>query len=503
MNRRNTIVVCAILILIFISATVYGTFVSLWRASVTVTVTAASFKKSLRIFTRPYVPIANLSVNYELINRIDGEDVYKISDVQLHLIGFTGYYRVFIRDSGKNIIWSTWGFCGKGFIKNLTPETTLNVRDSYEICISIKGVDDITAIIKPLIKFTNWYEKAAEEISKDNFLLWLILKCINKLSDMLKPEDVDLWEAAPIAVAKSFATKFDPESTQWPESTNLPVLLLSYLHSPGELRVYDSIGHVTGFINGEVVEEIPNSVYFNNTVIIFPANDSYIHEVAGIEEGIYGLVTAYIPEEEGSAFIVGDIPVSSSTIHQFIIDWAALSLNESGIIVKEDFNADGIFERVFASDNELDQEEFALAAIRFNAVWEEVSYPVFISTNSTVSNFAFNQNQATVSFNIKGATSSRGYCNVTIPKTLLKGEPWTVMLNGTNWSFVATENGTHSFIYFNYTHTSTNGVIIKGTWVIPEFPSTIILLPLMLVTFLAVILLKRKNKNPIDPKFFL
>ncbi|MEM3581123.1 MAG: hypothetical protein QXH40_00200 [Candidatus Bathyarchaeia archaeon] len=493
MDRKTTIVTCAILILIFISATVYGAFVSLWRASVTVTVTAASFKKSLQILTRPYVPIANLTVNYELIGQSGGENVYRITGIQLRLIGYTGYYRVFIRDSNKNIIWSTWGFCGTGFIKSFTP--TSNVKSSYEIGISIKGVDDIAAIVKPFLKFTDWYVEAAEKLSENSFLLSLILDVISNLADMLKPEDVDLWKATPVAVAKSSAAQFDPETPQWSEPTSLASLLLSYLHSPGELRVYDSIGRVTGLISGEIVEEIPNSVYFNNTVIIFPANDSYIYEVAGIEEGVYGIVTAHIPEEEGSAFIAGDIPVSSSTIHQFIIDWAALTLNEGGVIVKDDSNADGIFERIFASDNELDQEEFELAAIRFQAIWENISYSVFISTNSTVSNFAFNQNQAIVRFNLKGTSGSHGYCNVTIPATLLKGEPWAVLLNGTNWSFTATQNETHSFIRFNYTHTSTYEVIIQGTWVVPEFPSTPVLLSFILMISTTIILLKKRRQK--------
>ncbi|MEM3617253.1 MAG: hypothetical protein QXF75_05730 [Candidatus Bathyarchaeia archaeon] len=493
MDRKTTIVTCVILILIFISATVYGAFVSLWRASVTVTVTAASFKKSLQILTRPYVPIANLTVNYELVGQSGGENVYRITGVQLRLIGYTGYYRVFIRDSSKNTIWSTWGFCGTGFIKSFTP--TSNVKSSYEIGISIKGVDDIAAIVKPFLKFTDWYMEAAEKLSENSFLLSLILDVISNLADMLKPEDVDLWEATPLAVAKSSAAQFDPETPQWSEPTNLASLLLSYLHSSGELRVYDSIERVTGLINGEIVEEIPNSVYFNNTVIIFPANDSYIYEVAGIEEGLYGIVTAYIPEEEGSAFIAGDIPVSLSTIHRFVVDWAALSLNEGGVIVKDDSNADGIFERVFASDNELDQEEFSLAAIRFHAVWEGISYSVFISTNSTVSNFAFNQNRAIVSFNLKGATGSRGYCNVTIPTALLKGEPWTILLNGTNWSFTATQNGNYSFIHFNYTHASTYEVVIQGTWVVPEFPSTAILPSFILITYTIIILLKKRRQK--------
>jgi len=132
---------------------------------------------------------------------------------------------------------------------------------------------------------------------------------------------------------------------------------------------------------------------------------------------------------------------------------------------------------------------------KFWAVWEDVDYPVLILSNSTVSNFNFNQPEAQMSFKISGETGTSGYCNVTIPKTLLKGEPWTVKLNGTNWNFQSFENETHSFIYFTYTHASTFYIVIQGTWVIPEFPSTTILTLLMLATLIATILLKRRRKN--------
>jgi hypothetical protein len=494
MNSHTKIAVCTVLILSFISATVYGVFVSLWRASVTVTITASSFKKPLQISTRPYVPIADLTVNYELVGEIGGESVYKVSGIQLRLVGFTGYYKVFVRDSNKNIIWSTSGFSGTGCDKTFAP--ILNVKDSYEIGVSVKGIDDITALVKPFLKFTDWYRKAAEELSKNDRLVNLILKSINSLADMLKPEDVNIWMASPIAFAKTSVTQFDPGTPQWEESPLLARLLLASMHSSGELRVYDSEGRVTGLVRGEIKEEIPNSVYFNDTVIIFPANDSYTYEIAGVEDGLYGLVAGFVAEgeNEGIAFMAVDIPISLNAIHQYAINWDALSTDEGGTLVKVDSDNNGIFEYVFASDDELDQDEFTVAAIRFYAIWDDVNYPVYVSTNSTISSFTFNQLQKMISFDLKGATDAKGYCKVTIPKALLRGEPWTVRLNGTEWDFILTSNETHSFIYFTYTHMSTYEVTIQGTWVIPEFPSTIVLSLSILTTLIATILLKKKIK---------
>jgi hypothetical protein len=442
------------------------------------------------------VPIADLTVNYELIGESGGENVYKLSEIQMRLVGFTGYYNVFIRDSSRNIIWSTRGFSGTGCDQTFAP--ILTVKDSYEIGVSVKGIDDITALVKPFLKFTDWYRKAAEKLSEDVPLANLILKYINSLADLFKPEDVNIWMAAPIAFAKTSATQFNPGTPEWEESPLLARLLLASLHSSGELRVYDSGGRVTGLVRGEIKEEIPNSVYFNDTVIVFPANDSYTYEIAGVEDGSYGLVAGFIMEEEkeGIAFMAVDIPVSLNATHQYDINWDALSMNEGGTIVKVDSNSDGVFEYVFASDYELDQDEFTLAAIRFYAIWDDVNYTVYVSSNSTISGFAFNQPQKMISFNLKGATDAKGYCNVTVPKALLRGEPWTVRLNGTEWNFILTSNETHSFIYFTYTHMSTYEVTIQGTWVIPEFPSIIALTLSMLTIIIAMILLKKRKIKP-------
>jgi parallel beta-helix repeat protein len=131
--------------------------------------------------------------------------------------------------------------------------------------------------------------------------------------------------------------------------------------------------------------------------------------------------------------------------------------------------------------------------VRFDAVWDSFSYPVFISSDSTVANFVFNQSLMQTSFEVSGETGAEGYCNVTIPKTLLKGENWTVKINGVDWNFTPSGNATHSFVYFTYTHASTLQVVIQGTWVIPEFPSATILTVFMALTLLATALIRKKR----------
>ena len=121
------------------------------------------------------------------------------------------------------------------------------------------------------------------------------------------------------------------------------------------------------------------------------------------------------------------------------------------------------------------------------------SFDVTILSNSTISDFSFNETLKQISFNVTGPPYKNGYCNVTIPKDLLQGNPWTILLNNTDYTSLCDimGNDTHTFIYIPYA-CSTNVIQIKGTWVIPEFPSAIILPLVMILTMLAVTFAKKK-----------
>ena len=129
-------------------------------------------------------------------------------------------------------------------------------------------------------------------------------------------------------------------------------------------------------------------------------------------------------------------------------------------------------------------------------VWWETDYYINIWSNSVITDFYFSQPAATLSFTIMGEVGTDGCCNISIPKALMRGEPWTVKLNGTEWIYELTENKTHSFLYFTFTLASIYEVTIEGTWVVPEFPSTIMLLGLSaLVTIPLVFIQKKYNRK--------
>jgi parallel beta-helix repeat protein len=106
--------------------------------------------------------------------------------------------------------------------------------------------------------------------------------------------------------------------------------------------------------------------------------------------------------------------------------------------------------------------------------------------NSTISDFQFNG--TAISFNVSGENDTTGFCRICIP-TALMHTTYKVFVSGTEVSYnlLSCSNESHSYLYFNYTH-STQEVII-----IPEFSSFLILPLFMIATLLAVIVYKRKH----------
>ena len=131
-------------------------------------------------------------------------------------------------------------------------------------------------------------------------------------------------------------------------------------YSPVELRVYDSEGRVTGLMNGEAKAEIPKSVYCDGTITIFSPADSYYYEVTGTDEGTYGLVVLSVEDGEVFTFTATDIPIAYGAMHEYTINWTALSLGEEGVTLQIDSDGDGTFEQSINADNELTHDEFML-----------------------------------------------------------------------------------------------------------------------------------------------
>lgn len=130
----------------------------------------------------------------------------------------------------------------------------------------------------------------------------------------------------------------------------------------------------------------------------------------------------------------------------------------------------------------------------YQVIWGTASNRIRVTSNSTVTDFAFNGTTKQIAFNVSGLPDTKGFCNVTIPKALLRGTPWTILLNDMDYtsSCTSTENTTCSFVYVPYSH-STNEIQMIGTWIIPEFPSPLILLSIMMATLAATLIYRRKH----------
>jgi hypothetical protein len=115
---------------------------------------------------------------------------------------------------------------------------------------------------------------------------------------------------------------------------------------------------VTGVVNGEVREEIPKSLYFDETITIFSPADSYSYKIAGTDEGSYGLEVNSVENEKTTTFTATEIPTTPGTIHDYSVDWDALSENKQGVTVQIDADGDTNFEKAIFADNELTKDEF-------------------------------------------------------------------------------------------------------------------------------------------------
>ena len=147
---------------------------------------------------------------------------------------------------------------------------------------------------------------------------------------------------------------------------------------------------------------------------------------------------------------------------------------------------------------------------KFDVIWHNITYPVSIHSNSIATHFNYNQTLNQISFNVSGDSSTLGYCNITIPKTLLKDSPERITIDDMpTFNFILTENITHFFLYFIYTHPNIQHIVIQGTrgapvvtltsvvTLISEFQLALILPIFIVVSMIKIILVKRRlSKKP-------
>ncbi|NWG11754.1 hypothetical protein HXY33_08445, partial [Candidatus Bathyarchaeota archaeon] len=118
----------------------------------------------------------------------------------------------------------------------------------------------------------------------------------------------------------------------------------------------------------------------------------------------------------------------------------------------------------------------------FNATSEQ---HVQIICNSSITDFQFNG--TIISFYVSGENDTAGFCRICIPTSLMNGI-YRVFVNGTEVSYnlLACSNSTHTYLYFIYTHSTKEVVIML------EFPS-IMLFQLFMTSTLVLFVLRKKR----------
>jgi len=94
-----------------------------------------------------------------------------------------------------------------------------------------------------------------------------------------------------------------------------------------------------------------------------------------------------------------------------------------------------------------------------------VSYNFTTTSSSSVTNFAYDDTEKFVSFDATGPLDIPGFTNITIPKALLAlptSDTFVVLFDTETIYYTRTENATHYFLYFTYSHTS-HKIEIKRT----------------------------------------
>jgi exo-1,4-beta-D-glucosaminidase len=140
-------------------------------------------------------------------------------------------------------------------------------------------------------------------------------------------------------------------------------------------------------------------------------------------------------------------------------------------------------DRVFSHETQVLIHDVTIGSEAFKVVTE---------SNYTVGDFvldgtyAANDFRGEINFSVTGLAGTAGFCNITIPKDLMKGEPeWLILVDGISATYHLSENETYTCLYFEFAD-NTHIVHVHGTWAVPEFLTFASTLLLIIATISAV-----------------
>jgi hypothetical protein len=126
------------------------------------------------------------------------------------------------------------------------------------------------------------------------------------------------------------------------------------------------------------------------------------------------------------------------------------------------------------------------------------TFHIFTTSNTTITGFTFSHAQqyqpANITFTSTGPAGAIGFCDITIPKSLMTG-PWMIIVNGILIDPPKTENATHTTIQLEYLFASSVPIIIQGNYAVPEFMPAMLLITLTIATLAVAVVSKKINKR--------
>jgi len=131
-----------------------------------------------------------------------------------------------------------------------------------------------------------------------------------------------------------------------------------------------------------------------------------------------------------------------------------------------------------------------LKSEQFQLTYKDNSYFIDITSNSTISDFDFNESERSINFNVSGPDGSKGFCIVKSPNKLTQ-DLWqgnfTILLDGKSHHFEDWTDTESTYIYTNYTH------LEHKITIIPELTSLIMLTTSTFATIAVMLMKKRKS----------
>jgi plastocyanin len=255
-----------------------------------------------------------------------------------------------------------------------------------------------------------------------------------------------------------------------PDSNNYVTVQTEHeIYAPDDkINVYGSIWN--GLLDagsGAYLATVPVSSLAGNTVtelVLVEIRDSHGNVVYSKETQVDSNGNYVVPTN-----------LSNNTAGQYSVD--SLLETKTGLI--------GTLDATAAAKLDSSASFLVATPSEFSVPTKDSSFTVDISSNSTVSNFAFDSKNKEISFNVQGVTGTHGTSDVIVPKALLGGqiqvsidgivEPYNsdriVVVSDTPSETTFEINYHHSMHTIQLTGTSAAEVVPVDTQTVPEFSS--------------------------------